>query len=146
MVQQVLTKNHYISNQVFTYLKKNADYGNSFYKSLDKYGDKAFYVRVEDKLNRLSKLITSSREVADESITDTIDDTFNYTAMFITYKEIESNMSMITAVEVITVMESLLHDNYIVEFLCRNGLLKANSNVAVYIKNYYKNKFLYEVI
>ena len=143
LVQQVLTKKHYISEQLFIYQKKNKDYGNSFYKSLEKYGDTAYYVRLEDKMNRLSKLITNKAEVSDESITDTIDDAFNYTAMFITYKEIENNIEMITAVDVLTTMESLIHNNYIVEFLCRNNLIKAGSELCRYIESYYTDMFIY---
>ena len=36
--------------------KKNHDYDNSFDKTMDKYGDTAYFLRIEDKLNRLINL------------------------------------------------------------------------------------------
>ena len=37
--------------------KKNKDYGNSFDKTLEEYGDTAYFLRIEDKLSRLKSLI-----------------------------------------------------------------------------------------
>lgn len=64
-----------------TYLKKNADYGNSFDQSLDEFGLTAAVVRMQDKLNRLKKLsrnFEEAPEVADESVGDTLLDLANY--------------------------------------------------------------------
>ena len=36
--------------------KKNRDYGNSFDKTLDEYGDTAYFLRIEDKISRLKSL------------------------------------------------------------------------------------------
>lgn len=79
-----MTEINYIDMQMDVYEKKNRDYGNSFYKSIEKYGVVAYYVRAEDKLNRLTKLInTKEQAVTDESVADTVNDLFNYTAMFL---------------------------------------------------------------
>lgn len=64
-----------------TYLKKNADYGNSFDQSLDEFGLTASVVRIQDKLNRLKKLsrnFEEAPEVVDESVGDTLLDLANY--------------------------------------------------------------------
>ena len=64
-----------------TYLKKNADYGNSFDQSLDEFGLTAAVVRMQDKLNRLKKLsrnFEEAPEVVDESVGDTLLDLANY--------------------------------------------------------------------
>lgn len=71
-----------ITNEMFeTYLKKNHDYGNSFNKSLDKFGIIASVVRMEDKFNRIESLIKKEAKVADESISDTLLDLANYCIM-----------------------------------------------------------------
>lgn len=66
------------------YIKKNQDYGDSFGLSIKKYGDVAYFVRAEDKLNRLESLLfgKNKQQVKDESIQDTLDDLLNYTIMY----------------------------------------------------------------
>lgn len=72
-----------------TYKAKNADYGDSFTKSFDKYGIICALVRMEDKWNRLNKLSGSYiPKVEDESIKDTLLDLANYAIM--TYMEVEN--------------------------------------------------------
>ena len=69
-----------------TYEKKNHDYGNSFEKSLDKFGLVAAAVRMGDKMNRFETLINNNAMVNDESIKDTLLDLATYalmTAMYI---------------------------------------------------------------
>lgn len=71
-----------ITNNMFdTYIKKNHDYGNSFDKSLDKYGLIASAVRLSDKMNRIDSLIKEEAMVKDESLTDTFLDMANYCIM-----------------------------------------------------------------
>ena len=41
-------------------LEKNKMYGNSFFKTLDEYGNVLICVRIEDKLNRLKQIILNS--------------------------------------------------------------------------------------
>ena len=72
-----------------TYIKKNHDYGNSFDKSIDKFGLTAAVVRMSDKMERLSSLINKDAKV-NESIRDTVMDLANYcimTAMYLDNKK-----------------------------------------------------------
>lgn len=65
-----------------TYDKKNRDYGNSFSRTVQKYGLLAAAVRMEDKLNRFQALIKNKEQcVKDESIRDTLMDLANYCLM-----------------------------------------------------------------
>ena len=71
------------------YARKNADYGNSFDESLDKFGIIAAMVRISDKVNRLKRLVINPKEaqVKDESIADTYIDLANYAVMTIMWKQ-----------------------------------------------------------
>ena len=54
-----------------TLLAKNTDYGNSFAKSIEEYGNVVMCIRIGDKLNRLKTLVRGQeQQVSDESITD----------------------------------------------------------------------------
>ena len=64
-----------------TYIRKNHDYGNSFDKSLDKFGLVASVVRIGDKMNRIESLVQKEAMVQDESIRDTLLDMANYAIM-----------------------------------------------------------------
>ena len=68
--------------------KKNRDYGNSFDKTVNEYGDTAYFLRVEDKISRLKSLVNRDAEV-DESIEDTLKDIIGYTLLMINYKRNE---------------------------------------------------------
>lgn len=86
----VITDDEHILEKIFkemfsTYVKKNADYGNSFEKSIKKFGLVASAVRLSDKLERFSNLISSDAQVKDESIEDTLLDMANYAAMTVLY-------------------------------------------------------------
>lgn len=63
------------------YERKNHDYGDSFGKGFAEYGMIMPVIRLEDKLNRLKKLIKTERKVNDEAIEDTIADLANYAIM-----------------------------------------------------------------
>lgn len=65
--------------------KKNRDCGNSFDKTLDEYGDTAYFLRIEDKISRLKSLSKKAAEV-DESIEDTLKDIAGYTLLMINHK------------------------------------------------------------
>mgnify|MGYP001243161125 CR=1 FL=1 len=69
------------------YYTKNKDYGDAFTKSLDKYGPIAALVRMEDKMGRLSNLITKGEEsyILSESVDDTLIDLANYAIMTALY-------------------------------------------------------------
>ena len=65
------------------YARKNADYGDSFSKSVEKYGIVAALTRMSDKWNRLENLILNKKEglVGDERIEDTLLDLASYCLM-----------------------------------------------------------------
>lgn len=71
------------------YVRKNSDYGDSFSKSLNKYGEVAAMVRIEDKKNRLDSLFgkENDRMVVNESLDDTIEDIANYFIMWRAWRQ-----------------------------------------------------------
>lgn len=74
-----------------TYLAKNKDYGNSFGRSVEKYGLVAALTRISDKFNRAENLILKRGTcfVKDESLKDTLGDMAAYCIM--TIIEIEND-------------------------------------------------------
>lgn len=72
-----------------TFLAKNADYGNSFEKSLDDFGIVAGIVRIGDKYNRVCNLIKNKQNVS-ESLSDTLNDMANYCMMLSVWLEDEN--------------------------------------------------------
>lgn len=77
-----------------TFKIKNEKYGNSFEKSLDKYGIISALTRMSDKWNRLENLIlTNDNGTEDERLQDTLIDLANYcimTSVYIKNKEKEN--------------------------------------------------------
>ncbi|HEN3144776.1 TPA: DUF1599 domain-containing protein [Streptococcus agalactiae] len=71
-----------------TFLAKNADYGNSFEKSLNDFGYVAGIVRISDKYNRLYNL-TQNKQNVSESLIDTLNDMANYCMMLSVWMEEE---------------------------------------------------------
>lgn len=67
--------------------KKNRDYGNSFDKTLEEYGDTAYFLRIEDKLSRLKSLSKKDAPEINESIEDTLKDIIGYTLLMINYNK-----------------------------------------------------------
>ena len=65
------------------YNRKNADYGNSFDKTLDEFGLVASATRMSDKFNRFKSLINNPARVEDEKIEDTLIDLASYAMMTI---------------------------------------------------------------
>ena len=74
-----------IVDQMFDlYHRKNADYGNAFSKSFQKFGMQSVLMRLTDKYNRLESLTESgTAQVKDESIEDTLMDMANYAILAI---------------------------------------------------------------
>ncbi|MBR1773905.1 MAG: DUF1599 domain-containing protein [Bacteroidales bacterium] len=70
-----------------TYEKKNADYGDSFGKSLNEFGLIAGIVRMSDKFNRIKQLVNNEQQVKDESIKDTLLDLACYSVMSLVWLE-----------------------------------------------------------
>ena len=64
-----------------TYIRKNADYGDSYGQLRTKYPD-SILIRLFDKFSRLERLITGHEaQVKDESVEDTLMDMANYALM-----------------------------------------------------------------
>lgn len=76
----------FINDRILTYLKKNADYGNSADMSMEMFGAVAYAVRMSDKVNRIESLVGKEAEVDDEKIEDTILDLVNYYVMYASYR------------------------------------------------------------
>lgn len=102
-----LVADKFIRGRVYVYLAKNNDYGDSFTVSMNEFGDVAFRVRAKDKLLRLKSLAVRKQLVADESTKDSVLDLFNYTAMFLAYKEEKTRL-----VDIIEVMYKLMNGNF----------------------------------
>lgn len=63
---------------------KNADYGDSFSRNIDKYGLIAGLIPIANKFHRLEQLITNgNQQVKSESIEDTLKDQANYCIMLL---------------------------------------------------------------
>ena len=77
------------------YRQKNADYGDSFAKSIQKRGFVAALTRIEDKFQRFDNIVSTGKvEVKNESLEDTLLDMANYaimTAIEIRRKKFEEN-------------------------------------------------------
>lgn len=73
------------------YMKKNADYGDSFSKSYKEFGIIAPVVRMSDKMERIKQLSKGEDiKVKDESLHDTLIDMANYALMTTVEMELES--------------------------------------------------------
>lgn len=73
-----------------TYIRKNADYGNSFGDMFQELGVVTAITRIGDKYNRiktLAKKPEAERAVKDESIRDTLLDMANYCIMTVVEME-----------------------------------------------------------
>lgn len=67
----------------YQYIKKNADYGDSFGTSINKYGATAGLVRIYDKFERANNLLIKKQSgaVKDETVADTLIDMASYCIM-----------------------------------------------------------------
>ena len=75
------------------YEKKNADYGDSFNISLDKYGIIAALTRISDKFNRIENLILNqNKKVEDEKVEDTLIDLASYAMMTVLWMKNNSKI------------------------------------------------------
>ena len=65
------------------YIKKNADYGDSFSKAMAEFGAISFVVRASDKMERLKNLVNKDPVVTNESFNDTVEDLALYCIMYL---------------------------------------------------------------
>jgi hypothetical protein len=63
------------------YARKNADYGNSFDKSLDEDGLLVLKIRLGDKFSRFCQLLKNPAQVTEEKLRETLIDLSNYADM-----------------------------------------------------------------
>ena len=69
--------------------KKDKDYNSAFSKTLKEYGNVAYFLRIDDKLNRLKNLMLNNNKAkVNESVEDTLKDIIGYTLLML--KEIKS--------------------------------------------------------
>ena len=69
--------------------KKDKDYNSAFSKTLKEYGNVAYFLRIDDKLNRLKNLMLNNNNAEiKESVEDTLKDIIGYTLLML--KEIKS--------------------------------------------------------
>ena len=67
--------------------KKDKDYNSAFSKTLKEYGDVAYFLRIDDKLNRLKSLLLRSKDAEiNESAEDTLKDIVGYTLLMLKEK------------------------------------------------------------
>ena len=72
--------------------QKNNAYGDSFTKSVDKYGLSVIGVRLSDKYNRIEHLITNNEmKENDESLEDTLLDIAGYSILALKYLKEHEN-------------------------------------------------------
>jgi hypothetical protein len=69
-------------------IRKNRDYGDSFRKVYEEYGDLSLIIRLTDKLERLKSLQNKENLVKDESKEDTIGDIAGYTILRLALKKV----------------------------------------------------------
>jgi hypothetical protein len=77
-----------------TYLRKNANYGNSFVNTRNEV-DRAIIVRLMDKLERLKTLFKGENDLVGESIDDTLLDLANYAILELIERDMDRNKNNI---------------------------------------------------
>lgn len=77
-----------------SYKRKNADYGDSFHKSYERFGLISPIVRMSDKMGRLETLCSKEAQVKEESIRDTLMDLANYCIMTVMELDSEKEVSI----------------------------------------------------
>lgn len=76
----------YTDNLANVLQSKNKAYGDSFTKSVDKYGLSVIGVRLSDKYNRIEHLLTNNEpKENDESLEDTLLDMAGYSILALRY-------------------------------------------------------------
>lgn len=74
------------------FIQKNSDYGNSFVDSVREFGQVVAVARVNDKLNRLKKMVKGDRiNIKSESMRDNFLDIANYCVLALIAMEDEVN-------------------------------------------------------
>lgn len=83
-----------------TYIRKNADYGNSVRDTYNEFGLVSFVVRMADKFNRLKNLVKNGEmQVKDEAIRDTIMDLSVYGMLAVIEEDADKEVTTVYASE-----------------------------------------------
>lgn len=74
-----------ITNEMLdTYIKKNADYGNSFAETIREFGFIPAVARINDKVKRMKNIVKGQKmNIESESLRDALLDTANYCVLTI---------------------------------------------------------------
>lgn len=68
-----------MSDIIHLLIKKNTDYGDSFFELMKKFGLLSFVIRINDKIGRIETIVKRQKiEVKSESVEDTINDIIGY--------------------------------------------------------------------
>lgn len=127
-----------IINNIHTmYKDKNEDYGDSFDKSLDKFGLLSSLIRLTDKMNRFEQLIDGESKVISESIDDTLLDMANYAIMTVMWRRINES-----EVQKYTPVDNNSYDNIA---LYKDYSLISTSEVQEFWKICQDNKYISEI-
>lgn len=79
---------HEIANEVADLVsKKNHDYGNSYFKLREEWGEQSFGIRLGDKYHRLTNLLHGTDAKINEKIEDTIQDIIGYCLLELAYRK-----------------------------------------------------------
>ena len=123
-----------IINNIHTMYKyKNEDYGDSFDKSLDKFGLLSSLIRLTDKMNRFEQLIDGESKITSESIDDTLLDMANYAIMTVMWRRINDSR-----VQEYALADDNFYDNIA---LYKDYGLISTSEVQEFWKIYQDNKY-----
>ena len=67
--------------------QKNHDYGRSYDKLREEFGDISFLIRLGDKINRLNTLVKHPAKITTEAVEDTIKDIIGYCTLELCYRK-----------------------------------------------------------
>lgn len=134
-----------IANEAIeTYKRKNKDYGSSYTKTFDKYGNVAGIIPILNKVHRLESLIEKNSHEVDESLQDSLLDLANYALMFLTELEYRgaieeksqgSNPTKIT-------IHNTFPEGSVEGFDAKHPSKEAEAKVReIYLKHLFGNKF-----
>ncbi|TGE33344.1 nucleotide modification associated domain-containing protein [Desulfosporosinus sp. Sb-LF] len=67
--------------------QKNHDYGRSYDKLREEFGEISFLIRLGDKINRLNTLVEHPAQITTEAVEDTIKDIIGYCTLELCYRK-----------------------------------------------------------
>jgi hypothetical protein len=67
--------------------QKNHDYGRSYDRLREEFGEISFLIRLDDKINRLKTLVKHPAKVTTEAVEDTIKDIIGYCTLELCFRQ-----------------------------------------------------------